>query len=63
MRDDNTPNAAQPDKLYSGITVVGKGARIPADYWIGRNVIVQTGVPEEAFSAFAGRVPSGATVK
>jgi len=61
--DDNAPNADQPDKLFTGISVVGKGARIPADIWIGRNVVVQTGAPERAFSPFGGRVPSRATVK
>lgn len=34
--DDMTPNREQPDKLMTGITVVGKGAHIPPNIRIGR---------------------------
>jgi glucose-1-phosphate adenylyltransferase len=61
--DDKTANEREPDKLFTGISVVGKGARIPADCRIGRNVVVQTDAPEAAFASFGGLVPSGATVK
>jgi glucose-1-phosphate adenylyltransferase len=57
-----TPNAAQPDRLFTGITVVGKGAHIPGGIRIGRNVVVETNTHEEAFAAYGGQVPSGATV-
>ena len=35
--DDFAPNKEEPDNLNTGITVVGKGARIPGDVKIGRN--------------------------
>jgi glucose-1-phosphate adenylyltransferase len=35
--DDFTPNKEEPDNLSAGITIVGKGARIPSDMKIGRN--------------------------
>ena len=60
--DDHTPNILQPDKLNTSISVVGKGAHIPPNIRIGRNVVIQTNTPEEAFAKFSGCVPSGATV-
>ncbi|MBI4673831.1 MAG: glucose-1-phosphate adenylyltransferase [Chloroflexi bacterium] len=60
--DDNTPNAQEPDKLNTGITVVGKGAHVPANISIGRNVVVAPRVEEETFKEFGDTVPSGATV-
>jgi glucose-1-phosphate adenylyltransferase len=44
--DDLTPNRACPDHLKSGITLVGKGARIPEGLTVGRNVRVGAGVLE-----------------
>jgi glucose-1-phosphate adenylyltransferase len=35
--DDLTPNKEEPENLNAGITIVGKGARIPGDMKIGRN--------------------------
>ncbi len=35
--DDLTPNKEEPNNLNAGITIVGKGARIPGDMKIGRN--------------------------
>ncbi len=60
--DDNTPNAAEPDKLNTGITVVGKSAHIPAGLSIGRNVVIVTKADDDAFTEFGDNVPSGATV-
>jgi glucose-1-phosphate adenylyltransferase len=57
--DDLTPNRQQPDKVTSGITVVGKAAHIPAGITIGRNVIINADCDEESFD---GDVPSGATI-
>jgi glucose-1-phosphate adenylyltransferase len=45
--DDYTPNQEEPEVLNSGITIVGKRARIPASIRIGRNCIVGPGVREE----------------
>ena len=60
--DEATPNIAQPEMLYTGITVVGKGAHIPENLRIGRNVIIHTGTRETAFARFGDHVPTGATL-
>ncbi len=46
-------NRQKPSHLYTGITLVGKGARVPAEQKIGRNCVVESGVSE---SFFAGNV-------
>jgi glucose-1-phosphate adenylyltransferase len=59
--DDLRPNRVEPERLYAGITLVGKGAAIPSRARIGRNCRVDPGVTEREF----GRrrlVPSGETV-
>jgi glucose-1-phosphate adenylyltransferase len=58
--DDATPNQLEPDKIYTGITIVGKGARIPAGVIIGRNCRIDPNVTPEAFER--QEIPSGATV-
>jgi glucose-1-phosphate adenylyltransferase len=60
--DYDTPNAEHPDRFFTGPTIVGKGARIPGGKRVGRNVVIETDVDEEAFDAFGDVVPSGATV-
>ncbi|MBI4789390.1 MAG: glucose-1-phosphate adenylyltransferase [Chloroflexi bacterium] len=60
--DDLRPNTAEPDRINTGITVVGKSARIPSGLVVGRNVVIQTKVTEADFAAFDTAVPSGATV-
>lgn len=59
--DLSIPNAEMPAKLNTGITVVGKGAYIPAKVHIGRNVLIDTDVSEEAFQKLP-EIPSGASV-
>jgi glucose-1-phosphate adenylyltransferase len=62
--DDGRPNYEMPDRLDSGVTVVGKGAHIAASIRVGRNVLIQSDVDEDVFQrAPNGLVPSGATVK
>jgi glucose-1-phosphate adenylyltransferase len=60
--EDNTPNVQEPDKLNTGITVVGKGAHIPTGVTIGRNVVIVPKADKEEFAPFGDNVPSGATV-
>jgi len=58
---DLRPNRNEPERLYSGITLLGKGATIPARARIGRNCRIDPGVTEREF----GRrrlVRSGETV-
>ncbi len=60
--DYDTPNQQFPDRFYTGPSIIGKGARIPGGYRIGRNVVIEADVDEEAFASFNGVVPSGSTV-
>jgi glucose-1-phosphate adenylyltransferase len=46
---DNIPNRMYPDRLNTGLTVVGKRARIPAGVKIGHNVIVNPDAQEGDF--------------
>jgi glucose-1-phosphate adenylyltransferase len=58
--DLTTPNKEQPDKINTGITIVGKDARIPANLKIGRNVVINADRDEDHFPSDA--VPSGSTI-
>jgi glucose-1-phosphate adenylyltransferase len=59
--EDNTPNQMAPDRLNTGLTLVGRRARIPANVTIGRNVVIWARVTEEAFRR-EKYVPSGRTI-
>jgi glucose-1-phosphate adenylyltransferase len=58
--DDYTPNRELPDRLNTGITVVGERAHIPGGVRLGRNVLVYPDRTEGDFSETF--VPSGETV-
>lgn len=60
--DDMKANQAEPDKINTGITVVGKAAHIPSGETIGRNVVVAARADDDAFAQFNSTVPSGAWV-
>lgn len=45
----NVANRLQPSHLYTGITLVGKGAKVPADQRIGRNCVIDSSVTEELY--------------
>jgi glucose-1-phosphate adenylyltransferase len=38
--DDNTPNRNWPERLNTGLTLVGKGALVPPGVKVGRNVVI-----------------------
>jgi len=59
--DDNTPNTEAPERLNTGLTIIGLKAQIPAGVRIGRNVAIRPRTPASAFPA-DGNVPSGATI-
>ena len=42
-------NRLKPSHLYTGISLVGKGAEVPASQKIGRNCVINTGVREAAY--------------
>ncbi len=58
--EDMTPNQAMPDRLNTGITVVGSGAHIPGGLTIGRNVLINCDRLESDFPG--AEIPSGETV-
>ena len=67
--EDTRPNRTQPRNLQSGITVVGKGARIPTGMTIGRNCLIAADVIERDFQRFLSSnghvgtvLPSGETI-
>jgi glucose-1-phosphate adenylyltransferase len=47
--EDNTPNQSAPERLNTGLTVVGLQARIPANAVVGQNVVIMPRVAESAF--------------
>jgi glucose-1-phosphate adenylyltransferase len=59
--DDNTPNFDEPDHLCTGLTLVGKGARIPAGVKVGRNCKIGCWVDSDNFTS--DFVPSGASIE
>jgi glucose-1-phosphate adenylyltransferase len=59
--DDFTPNKEEPDHLITGITVVGKGVKIPAEVVIGRNCKIDPWVEASDFESKI--VSSGETIK
>jgi glucose-1-phosphate adenylyltransferase len=68
--EDTRPNRTQPRNLQSGITVVGKGARIPTGLRVGRNCLIAADVIERDFQRFLSsnghvvtELPSGETVE
>jgi glucose-1-phosphate adenylyltransferase len=58
--DDMSPNKDEPQNLNCGITLVGKGARIPADITIGRNCKIGCWVSEHDFTSKV--IPSGESI-
>jgi len=58
--DDFTPNKEEIDRLTAGITLVGKGARIPGGIKIGRNCKIGCWVDNTDFSSKG--IPSGESV-
>jgi glucose-1-phosphate adenylyltransferase len=59
--DDMRPNRDEPERLYSGITLVGKRARVPRGAMIGRNCRIDPGVTEGDFGK-RRRIRSGETI-
>jgi glucose-1-phosphate adenylyltransferase len=57
---DNAPNRLYPGRLNTGLTVIGKKARISAGIKIGHNIIINPGVTEEKFQT--DFIASGETI-
>jgi glucose-1-phosphate adenylyltransferase len=58
--DDNTPNQLEPANINTGITIVGKRARVPSGAVIGRNCRIDPNTTPEDYEQL--RVPGGATI-
>jgi glucose-1-phosphate adenylyltransferase len=58
---DLRPNRREPERLYAGVTLVGKRARVPAGVTIGRNCRIDPGVVPGDFGT-AKAIRSGETV-
>ena len=58
--DDNTPNHKSPDDLNTGLTVIGKSARLPAGVRLGHNVVIGPDVKESDFPSL--EITSGETI-
>ena len=56
----DVPNLLEPERLNTGITLVGRNARVPAQALVGRNVLIAPGVHERHFPA--RDIPSGDAV-
>ena len=59
--DDSQVNHKEPKVLNTGITIVGKGARIPPGVKVGRNCAIFSNVVENDFPS--STIQSGETVK
>ena len=46
---DYTPNRLNPDRLNTGITLVGKNSRLPAGLRVGRNCVIYSDLAETDF--------------
>lgn len=58
---DFTPNMERPELLNSGISIVGKRARLPAGLQVGRNCVIGPGVRTDEYDGLV--LPSGSTVR
>jgi glucose-1-phosphate adenylyltransferase len=58
--DDNTPNQRWPERLNTGLTLVGKGAVVPKGTTVGRNAVIYPGVTAAVFPG--KEVASGETI-
>jgi glucose-1-phosphate adenylyltransferase len=58
--DDGPPNEAMPDKLNTGINIIGEHSAIPDGKRLGRNILVSSYVTEDDFPE--GDVMAGATI-
>ena len=59
MGEPSRPNCSFPAHLDTGLTLIGKGAHLPADARIGRNCLI---FPKTAEGDIPAELPSGETV-
>ena len=56
----NMPVAAREVSIYTGITIVGKRAQVPAGVTIGRNCCIAANTTGKDYNQLS--IPSGATI-
>lgn len=59
--DDFQVNRREPKELNTGITIIGKGAKLPPGLQIGRNCVIWSGVGEDDFPN--SEVKSGESIR
>jgi glucose-1-phosphate adenylyltransferase len=59
--DDFRPNREEPKLLNTGITIVGKKAKVPSGIMIGRNCVIYCSSLEDDFPC--SEIQSGETVR
>ena len=59
--EDNKPNSELPERLNTGITLLGKGSMVPEGLTIGRNVVVHPFSDESAYGK-SKTIRSGRTI-
>jgi glucose-1-phosphate adenylyltransferase len=59
--DESVANLQMPDRIFAGISVVGKGTYIPDGMKVGRNVLINSGRDAQHFPA-DGVVADGQTI-
>jgi glucose-1-phosphate adenylyltransferase len=58
--DDSIPNRRWPERLNTGLTIVGKGAVVPRGTTVGRNAVIFPGAPAAIYPG--KEIASGETV-
>ena len=58
--DEMTPNLLEPENINTGITIIGKRARVPAGAFIGRNCRIDANTTPIDYDQL--QIPSGATI-
>jgi glucose-1-phosphate adenylyltransferase len=60
---ESRANADFPDQLSRGVTLVGKGVRVPPGFAVGRNCLIDVGVRPNVWEKFDERkMPNGTSV-
>ncbi len=59
--DDTTPNTLEPDRLNFGLTLIGKGAHLPAGLKVGRNCKLGSNLTAEHITGLI--VASGSSIE
>ena len=59
--DETTPNQSEPLRLNSGLTLIGKSAKLPAGLQVGRNAKIGSDIKESQFQSL--QIAAGTTIE